>query len=162
MRSRKYIVLTARVHPGETNSSFKMHGCIKFLIGDSERAKYLRALYVFKIVPMLNPDGVVCGNYRSSFSGVDLNRRWIDPDPLLHPSVFALKQIMISIAKIQRREILVFCDLHGHSKKLNSFMYGCNTAANGGFCSWTKVRLLPKIMMNESKYFNYNDCRFKV
>ena len=41
LRNRKYIVLTARVHPGETNSSFKMHGCIKFLIGDSERAKYL-------------------------------------------------------------------------------------------------------------------------
>jgi murein tripeptide amidase MpaA len=29
---------------------------------------------VFKIVPMINPDGVVFGNYRTSLSGKDLNR----------------------------------------------------------------------------------------
>jgi len=28
---------------------------------------------------MLNPDGVISGNYRSSLSGLDLNRQWIDP-----------------------------------------------------------------------------------
>lgn len=28
----------------------------------------------FYIVPMFNPDGVVAGNYRTSFSGRDLNR----------------------------------------------------------------------------------------
>jgi len=28
---------------------------------------------------MLNPDGVVCGNYRCSLSGKDLNRRWSLP-----------------------------------------------------------------------------------
>ena len=33
-----------------------------FLLGDSEEAKELRNTYVFKIVPMLNPDGVVVGN----------------------------------------------------------------------------------------------------
>lgn len=110
---------------------------------------------------MLNIDGVVCGNYRTSFAGVDLNRRWTEPDPLLHPSVQGLKSVMTSI-KQQKREILIFCDLHGHSKKLNSFMYGCNTAAKGGFCSWTKVRLLPKILANACNMFNYNDCRFRV
>jgi len=34
----------------------------------------LRDLYVFKIVPMLNPDGVIIGNYRCSLVGDDLNR----------------------------------------------------------------------------------------
>jgi cytosolic carboxypeptidase protein 2/3 len=29
---------------------------------------------VVKIVPMINPDGVIIGNARSSISGVDLNR----------------------------------------------------------------------------------------
>jgi len=28
---------------------------------------------------MINPDGVIAGNYRLSFSGLDLNRQWIDP-----------------------------------------------------------------------------------
>ena len=30
----------------------------------------------FYIVPMMNPDGVVAGNYRTSFSGRDLNRKF--------------------------------------------------------------------------------------
>ncbi len=34
----------------------------------------LRDKYVFKIVPMLNPDGVITGNYRCSLGGYDLNR----------------------------------------------------------------------------------------
>lgn len=25
---------------------------------------------------MVNPDGVVAGNYRTNLSGIDLNRRW--------------------------------------------------------------------------------------
>ena len=37
----------------------------------------LRDHFVFKIVPMLNPDGVVNGNYRCSLSGQDLNRQWL-------------------------------------------------------------------------------------
>ena len=35
--------------------------------------------------------------------------------------------------------------VHRASKKKNSCIYGCNTAANGGFTSWTKTRLLPRI-----------------
>jgi murein tripeptide amidase MpaA len=53
-----------------------MKGLIDFLVGDSEEARKLRDAYVFKIVPMLNIDGVVNGNYRTSLVGVDLNRRW--------------------------------------------------------------------------------------
>lgn len=52
--------------------------------------------------------------------------------------------------------------MHGHSKKNNSFFYGCNTAANGGFLSWTIVRLLPRIFAQKTHLFNYKDCRFRV
>jgi murein tripeptide amidase MpaA len=62
------------VHPGETNASFIVEGLIEFLMSDEEEAIVLREKYVFKIVPMLNPDGVIVGNYRTSLGGHDLNR----------------------------------------------------------------------------------------
>lgn len=71
---RKAIILTSRVHPGESNASWMMQGVIEFLVSDDDKAQYLRDTYVFKIIPMLNPDGVIVGNYRCSLVGQDLNR----------------------------------------------------------------------------------------
>ena len=130
-------------------------------IGDNPLAQSLRSIYIFKIVPMLNPEGVLCGNFRCSFTGTDLNRRWDQPDKILHSQIFYLKSLLKKLVA-EGKEILVFCDLHGHSKKTNAFMYGCNKAANGGFCSWTKVRLLPRILAKKTPLFSYKDCRFRV
>jgi murein tripeptide amidase MpaA len=66
--------MQARIHPGESNGSWMMHGLIKFLLGNSNEAKKLRDNIVFKIIPMINVDGVVLGNYRTGFEGRDLNR----------------------------------------------------------------------------------------
>lgn len=66
---RKAIILTARVHPGESNASWMMKGVIDFLVSDQSKAEFLRNNYVFKIIPMLNPDGVIVGNYRCSLVG---------------------------------------------------------------------------------------------
>lgn len=64
-----------RVHPGETNASWMMKGVLDCLVSDNPQAAALRDKFVFKIVPMLNPDGVIVGNYRCSLAGGDLNRQ---------------------------------------------------------------------------------------
>ena len=69
---------------------------------------------------------------------------------------------MKNLIEKEKRYIWIFCDMHGHSKKKNCFFYGCNTAANGGFLSWTIVRLLPRILAKKTHFFSYKDCRFKV
>ena len=71
---RPAIVLRSRVHPGESNASYIMEGIIEFLMSDETEACLLRKKFVFKIIPMLNPDGVIVGNYRCSLGGYDLNR----------------------------------------------------------------------------------------
>lgn len=76
---KKVVVITGRVHPGESNSSFMMQGFIKFLLGSDPKAQELRKRIVFKIIPMINPDGVIVGNYRTSMSGNDLNRQYLKP-----------------------------------------------------------------------------------
>jgi len=51
-----------------------MEGFLEFIVSNEKEAKGLRDQFVFKIVPMLNPDGVIVGNYRCSLTGLDLNR----------------------------------------------------------------------------------------
>ena len=62
------------MHSGETPGSWVFKGIFNFLMSSSSEARYLRKFYTFILIPVLNPDGVVCGNYRNSISGVDLNR----------------------------------------------------------------------------------------
>ncbi len=130
---KKGVVITSRVHPGETNASVIMEQIIEYLTGPSLESKLLRDNFIFKIVPMLNPDGVINGNYRCNLAGVDLNRVWIDPSKKLHPTIFNTKFVFIMITKLilkmiktlkSERELLLFCDIHGHSRKKNIFM--CN------------------------------------
>jgi len=66
---KKGVFISARVHPGESNSSWMMKGVIEYLVGDTPEARALRDNFVFKIVPILNPDGVINGNYRCSLIG---------------------------------------------------------------------------------------------
>lgn len=94
IRSKKGIIITSRVHPGETGASFMMQGVIDYLVGPSVGAKILRDNFLIKVVPMLNIDGVVNGNTRCSLAGVDLNRVWIDPSRDLHPEIFSVKHLI--------------------------------------------------------------------
>ena len=58
---RRVVVLSSRVHPGETNASWIMHGLLDYLTSQTREAKMLRMNYVFKIIPMLNIEGVIHG-----------------------------------------------------------------------------------------------------
>ncbi|XP_044051759.1 cytosolic carboxypeptidase 1 isoform X6 [Siniperca chuatsi] len=170
-RNRPLIFLSARVHPGETNASWVMKGTLEFLMGTSALAASLREAYIFKIVPMLNPDGVVNGNHRCSLSGEDLNRQWQNPNPELHPTIYHTKSLLQYLAHIQRAP-LVFCDYHGHSRKKNVFMYGCSvketvwqstiSATSSDLQEDLGYRALPKILSQIAPAFSMASCSFVV
>lgn len=61
--NRPCVVLTARVHPGESNASWVLKGTLEFLCSSDPVAESLREAYIFKVIPMLNPDGVINGKY---------------------------------------------------------------------------------------------------
>ena len=117
-------MIIARQHPGESVSSYIMEGVIKYLISDKKEAEILRQKYIFKIIPMVNPDGVIYGNFRCNLSGVDLNRKWFNTNRIIHPTPYAIKNILRAILN-NGYEIDIFFDLHGHSKKQGAFMYCC-------------------------------------
>lgn len=54
-----------------------LKGFITYLLGETKQAEQLRNSANFFVAPMLNPDGVVLGNTRTSAAGKDLNREFL-------------------------------------------------------------------------------------
>ena len=73
---------------------------------------------------MLNPDGVILGNFRTGVAGMDLNRWFMNPDTTFYPTVNALKELCEKMTKNFGDNLISFLDFHGHSQKKNVFMYG--------------------------------------
>lgn len=154
LKARRAVVITARVHPGESNASWVMKGILDYLTGSSVDARILRDNFVFKIVPMLNPDGVIVGNYRCSLAGQDLNRLWDEPSRKMHPTIFFTKSMFRHL--LDDREVILFVDIHGHSRKKNVFMYG-NSESNG-----LREKIFPGLLCRSSDCFSFDDCCFKI
>jgi cytosolic carboxypeptidase protein 2/3 len=56
------------------------------------------------------------------------------------------------------RELLLYVDLHGHSRKKNLFCYG-NSNKNDPF---SKEKVFPFMLEKNASIFNYADCSFAV
>ncbi|XP_053143449.1 cytosolic carboxypeptidase 2 isoform X2 [Hemicordylus capensis] len=157
--AKKAVVLSARVHPGETNSSWVMRGFLDFILSDSPDAQLLRDLFIFKVVPMLNPDGVIVGNYRCSLAGRDLNRNYKTALKESFPCIWHTRAMIKRV--LEEREVLLYCDFHGHSRKNNIFMYGCNN-------KYASERLLHErifplmLSKNIPDKFCFHSCKFRV
>lgn len=131
-----------------------MRGVLKFITDPySTEARLLRENFIFKIIPMLNPDGVINGNYRCSLAGCDLNRRWKAPSKVIHPTVYYTKKLIKE--SHEERGVYLFCDLHGHSRKNNIFMYGCHNSKVP-----EETRIFPYLLGKISSYFSFDSSRF--
>ncbi|KMQ95365.1 cytosolic carboxypeptidase 2-like protein [Lasius niger] len=160
VRRKRGVVITARVHPGETPSSWTMKGIIDFLTGDTNRARELRERFVFKLVPMLNPDGVIVGNNRCSLSGKDLNRQYRTVMRESYPSVWHTKLMIRRL--LEECGVAIYCDLHAHSRKHNIFAYGCESKRAG--CNGRLSEQVFPLMLhkNAADKFSFENCKFHV
>lgn len=161
------IIITGRVHPGESNSSYVVEGLIEFLLSTNIIAVKLRKTFIFKIIPMLNPDGVILGNFRMNTNGKDLNRMWIDADIQTSPSIYYTKQMIYKT--YNSREIYLFCDFHGHSTKNNFFLYSCKNSSltsNTNITSANKSNFNDQVFQylfhKENYYFDKSACVNKI
>ena len=154
------ICLTARVHPGESNSSYVIEGVIDALL--SNMADDLRSKYIFKIIPMLNPDGVINGNYRNNILGKDLNRLWPDPRKNMCPTIYHSKKF------ISQNKPLFYCDFHGHSSISNCCLYGCSQNAKQSKKILNKTyryheeRVFMRIFEKNAHYYNKGSSRYTI
>ena len=182
--NKKCIFLTARMHPGETNGSFVLKGFIDYILSKNNIADQLLEKFVFKIIPMVNIDGVVEGFYRCGLEGDDLNRVWASPDPYKHPVIFHAKQLIqeISLRSPVKNDIptheeistlkpenanskllnlndninvTAYIDFHGHSRQHGTFAYACPTESES-------EKTLPRIIAYLCDAFSWAKCVFSV
>ncbi len=96
---KKAIWLMCRQHAWESGTSYVGEGAIRFLLSDDARAP--RDQVVWKIFPMMDPDGVARGGIRFNRNGYDVNRNWDTADPSspesrrLMPEICAAKKAML-------------------------------------------------------------------
>lgn len=167
IKDKEVIFFTGRVHPGESNSSWVMEGVLDQLLRESSISNQLLDKFIFKIVPMLNPEGVIHGNHRCGLTDEDLNRRWREPNPTLHPTIYHSKALLEYLLSAAKMKVRVFCDFHGHSCQKNVFMYGCSRMQ-----SWwpsdkelpddPDYKLLPHLAQKFMRTFSLWDCHFLI
>lgn len=120
-KSKKVFIISARVHPSETASSFMLEGLINYFKKESLEMSTFLAENVIYIIPMLNPDGVINGFTRCDANGFNLNDKYKDSD-LSTPSIYALKKLIRY--HNNRSKVHLFLDFHSHFTKRGFFVFG--------------------------------------
>nr|XP_044600508.1 cytosolic carboxypeptidase 3 isoform X6 [Equus asinus] len=63
---------------------------------------------------------------------------------------------------MEKREVILYCDLHGHSRKENIFMYGCD-GRDRCKAVYLQQRIFPLMLSkNCPDKFSFSACKFKV
>eukprot|EP00826_Nyctotherus_ovalis_P030196 TRINITY_DN2401_c0_g3_i1.p1 TRINITY_DN2401_c0_g3~~TRINITY_DN2401_c0_g3_i1.p1 ORF type:complete len:195 (+),score=62.66 TRINITY_DN2401_c0_g3_i1:227-811(+) len=58
----------------------------------------------------------------------------------------------------EEREVFLFCDFHGHSRRKNVFMYGCSNKP--GYLN--REKLFPNLLSKNCNIFSFSDTCFNV
>ncbi len=111
--SKPYIFIVGRQHPPEVTGAFALARYVETLLGGSDLAKQFRNAYDIIIIPNMNPDGVVHGNWRHNMNGIDLNRDW---GPFTQPETQVIQ------SELKRfdgdDELILFLDFHSTFRNL--------------------------------------------
>eukprot|EP00198_Chlamydomonas_reinhardtii_P007642 XP_001696979.1 predicted protein [Chlamydomonas reinhardtii] len=154
---KKVFFVSSRVHPGETPATHMFNGLLAFLLRRTDpRAAALRRRFVFKLVPIVNADGVAVGNYRTDTLGQNLNRYYLGtPDEQTQPAVFAIKALLMHYA--QQGLLQYYIDLHAHANKKGVFIFG-NTLEDGE--AHLQSLIYSRLVALNNPVFDFVGCNF--
>lgn len=102
------ILITLRHHAMEASASFVLEGLIKYLLSDSKEALWLRENCIFKIIPMVNVDSILKGEFGKDSSPIDLNLDYYE-NPY-HKEIKIIQSFILNWQK--SKNIDFFIDFH--------------------------------------------------
>jgi predicted deacylase len=112
--AKDVVLLVGRQHPPEVSGAFAFYGFVEVLFDDSDLATAFRQRFRIIAVPLLNPDGVIGGNWRHNLGGVDLNRDW---GPFTQPETKLIANLLDDLDNNGSR-LRLFIDFHSTNRNL--------------------------------------------
>lgn len=107
--ARQVLLVIGRQHPPETTGSEALMSFVDQLVADTPLARRFRKHVLVLVVPLMNPDGVVEGNWRGNADGKDINRDW---GPFNEPETRAVRDMLRRRLDGQDRTLGFAIDFH--------------------------------------------------
>lgn len=112
--SNDVLFLVGRQHPPEVSGAIAFFAFFEALMADTDLASRFRQRFHIAAIPMLNPDGVIGGNWRHNLGSTDLNRDW---GPFRQPETQLVKNLLDNFDN-DGKEVRVFLDFHSTRKNV--------------------------------------------
>ncbi len=106
--ARDVLFLVGRQHPPEVSGAVAFLAFYEALMADTELAGQFRQRFQVVAIPILNPDGVVGGNWRHNLGATDLNRDW---GLFRQPETQHIKELLDRLDS-DGKKIRMFLDFH--------------------------------------------------
>lgn len=111
---KPYVVIVGRQHPPEITGAQALMPFVETVWGESHLAREFRANFNLLVIPLINPDGVVNGNWRHNMGGQDLNRDW---GPFTEPETQTVEKELRRF-KSGEDNVVFFLDFHSTWRNL--------------------------------------------
>ncbi|MFN3408186.1 MAG: M14 family metallopeptidase [Limisphaerales bacterium] len=111
-----YVFIIARQHPPEVTGTLGMLAFVDTLTGSTRLAREYRRQFQTVVVPLVNPDGVAHGQWRSNLGAKDLNRDWRE---FTQPETKEVADYLKQVGQAPGARVFLFLDFH--STRTNIF-----------------------------------------
>ncbi len=148
--AKDVLFLVGRQHPPEISGAVAFFAFYEALMADTALAGEFRQRFHVIAIPMLNPDGVIGGNWRHNLGSTDLNRDW---GPFRQAET-QLVETLLNTLDSEGKRIRVFLDFHSTRKNV---FYTQNDANPTDPPHFTRIWLENAKPRIENYEFNYEE-----
>ncbi|KAJ3318264.1 Cytosolic carboxypeptidase 1 [Boothiomyces sp. JEL0866] len=90
------------------------------------------------------------------------DRKYVLLSARVHPGESNSSHMMNGLIQflLSSDEVALSCDFHGHSRKKNAFVFGCENPIGSDIEGLEKI--FPQILAQQASIFDFNACRFNI